>query len=82
MPVTRNERLMLDALNCAPRGAATADELIARHPAIYGGRPARSVTASIHLTGASLVRKGLVKRGRRDSGPRLYRITEAGRAIP
>jgi hypothetical protein len=80
---------MLAALTAAPRGAATPAELMAADPAWFAGVPVRSATASLHLTAASLARKGLVTRGRRSvdrhgdgrtsGGPRLYQVTDAGR---
>jgi hypothetical protein len=80
---TRNERRMLDALIRAG-GAATPADLIAARPKVF----ADSSVAGLHLTGASLVRKGWAKRGRKTTyradgssygGSRLYRITAEGR---
>jgi hypothetical protein len=91
--LTWRERRMLGAL-AAVRNGATPDELIAAHPGWFShldlsGQPGmNSARAGLHLTGASLVRKGLASRGRRQvpardggvqGGARLYRITEAGR---
>jgi hypothetical protein len=86
--MTRNERRLLTAL-AAARNGATPAELIEKHPELYAG-DARSVTASIHLTAASAVRKGYVTRHKRmvrsktsgavQGGPRMYRISDAGRA--
>jgi DNA-binding MarR family transcriptional regulator len=66
---------MLTALKHAPRLAATPAELIAADPEAFRD----TSVAGLHMTAASLVRKGLVKRGRRDSNQRLYRLTEAGK---
>jgi hypothetical protein len=86
--MTPNGRAMLGAV-AANGGAATPAELIKRFPEIYPG-DVRSVTASLHLTGSYLVGLGFLKRGRRQvrskvsgqvqGGPRLYRLTPAGKA--
>ena len=79
LPPTKKQQQLLNALKAAPRGAATPAELMVADPEWFAGVPVRSATFSLHRTADSLVNKGLVKRGRRNSGPRLYRITEAGR---
>jgi hypothetical protein len=80
---------LLGALAAAPQGAATPAELIEAHPEQWAGVPVRSATSSLHLTGAHLLRLGLVRRGRRQidrhgtgqlsGGPVLYRLTATGR---
>lgn len=96
MKTTPNERWLLAAL-IAAGGNATPAELIAAYPERFpgadnpDGQEIRSATSGLHLTGASLVRKGLATRGRRQidrhgdgvlsGGPRLYRLTAAARKI-
>lgn len=84
-PTTIFERQMLAALATA-RAGLTPDEMRERHPATFGHRS----FSSLHLTGASLVRKGWAVRKRRmirskksgavQGGSRRYDLTPEGRA--
>ena len=80
LPPTRNERKLLAYL--ADGKPRRPDEMIDADPERWARVPMRSALASIHLTAASLARKGLISRHKRTHAGtyrRAYKLTEAGR---
>jgi hypothetical protein len=80
-------RLMLMALNASHKGAATPAELAGT----YGDWFAGWTRQSFHLCANTLVNEGWVRRRRRmvrsavsgkmQGGPRMYQLTDEGRAV-